>query len=60
MTKLVTDYASRCPSSKMALLGYSQGAQVAADVMCGTSETGWTATPPMAGTAAAQNSTSTF
>jgi acetylxylan esterase len=44
----------------MALLGYSQGAQVAADVMCGTSETGWTATPPMAGTAAAQNSTSTF
>ncbi|PSR83389.1 cutinase-domain-containing protein [Coniella lustricola] len=38
MTKLVTDYASRCPSSKMVLMGYSQGAQVTADVLCGRSD----------------------
>ncbi|ESZ99123.1 carbohydrate esterase family 5 protein [Sclerotinia borealis F-4128] len=41
MTKLILDYAAKCPSSKIAVLGYSQGAQVAADVMCGTSETGF-------------------
>lgn len=40
MTKLVQDYAAKCPSSMIAVMRYSQGAQVAADVMCGTSETG--------------------
>lgn len=38
MNQLVTDYASRCPSSKMVLMGYSQGAQVTADVLCGRSD----------------------
>lgn len=38
MTKLLTDYAARCPSSKIVMMGYSQGAQVAADVLCGTNE----------------------
>ncbi|KAK1983914.1 cutinase [Colletotrichum cereale] len=46
MTKLVRDYAARCPDTKMVLMGYSQGAQVAADVVCGTSEQGFTATQP--------------
>ncbi|KAJ4397855.1 hypothetical protein N0V93_002092 [Gnomoniopsis smithogilvyi] len=38
MTTLLTDYASRCPNSKIVMMGYSQGAQVAADVLCGTNE----------------------
>ncbi|KAK6606554.1 acetyl xylanesterase [Botrytis cinerea] len=33
MQKLVQAYAEKCPGSKMAVMGYSQGAQVAADVM---------------------------
>ncbi|CAI7565397.1 unnamed protein product [Penicillium discolor] len=35
MLQLANDYHSSCPGSKMALLGYSQGAQVASDVLCG-------------------------
>lgn len=41
MTKLVQDYAAMCPDSKIAVMGYSQGAQVSADVLCGTSEIGF-------------------
>ncbi|QSZ33587.1 hypothetical protein DSL72_005155 [Monilinia vaccinii-corymbosi] len=40
MTKLVQDYAAKCPDSKIALMGYSQGANVAGDVMCGSSGMG--------------------
>ncbi|KAF8857686.1 cutinase [Acephala macrosclerotiorum] len=47
MTKLVENYAARCPNSKMALLGYSQGAQVVGDMMCGTSETNFNSTQPL-------------
>ncbi|CAL3967986.1 unnamed protein product [Diplocarpon coronariae] len=47
MTKLIQDYAVRCPGSKMALMGYSQGAQVIGDIMCGTSEANFNSTPPL-------------
>ncbi|KAB8212868.1 cutinase [Aspergillus novoparasiticus] len=32
----VTNYASRCPTSKLVLLGYSQCAQIIGDALCGT------------------------
>ncbi|KAK2774826.1 acetyl xylanesterase [Colletotrichum kahawae] len=64
MTKLVQDYAKQCPQTKMVLMGYSQvgypvlaewqkliamqGAHVTADVLCGTSESGFAATPAQA------------
>ncbi|KAF9869981.1 hypothetical protein CkaCkLH20_12590 [Colletotrichum karsti] len=48
MTKLVQDYAKQCPQTKMVLMGYSQGAHVTVDVLCGTSESGFDATPPQA------------
>ncbi|KAK0374664.1 cutinase [Colletotrichum abscissum] len=48
MTKLVQDYAKACPQTKMVLMGYSQGAHVTADVLCGTSETGFASTEPQA------------
>jgi acetylxylan esterase len=47
MLSLIQSYAARCPKSKIALLGYSQGAQVAGDVMCGTSEAGFNGTQPL-------------
>ncbi|KAK3937517.1 acetyl xylanesterase [Diplogelasinospora grovesii] len=47
MTKLVTDYAAACPNSPIVLMGYSQGAQVSADVACGASETGFPQTQPL-------------
>ena len=47
MTSLITSYEARCPNSKIALLGYSQGAQVVGDVLCGTSETYWNSTAPV-------------
>lgn len=48
LTELVTTYQACCPDSKMVLMGYSQGAQVTADFLCGTSETGFNATPAYA------------
>lgn len=44
MMKLVTSYASQCPDSRMILMGYSQGAQVTADVLCGTMEASFNTT----------------
>lgn len=44
MMGLVNDYASRCPNSKIVLMGYSQGAQVTADVLCGTEINNFAAT----------------
>ncbi|TVY84417.1 Acetylxylan esterase [Lachnellula suecica] len=41
MTKLVTDYISSCPDSKIVLMGYSQGAQVVADTLIGSSTSGF-------------------
>lgn len=46
MKSLIISYEARCPRSKIALLGYSQGAQVVGDVLCGTSETSWNSTAP--------------
>lgn len=39
--KVITDYLSRCPSSKLALVGFSQGAQIADELarMIGNRET---------------------
>ncbi|KZL74238.1 carbohydrate esterase family 5 protein (cutinase) [Colletotrichum tofieldiae] len=48
MTKLVQNYAAACPQTQMVLMGYSQGAHVTADVMCGTSEDGFEPTQPQA------------
>lgn len=47
MTALISSYVTACPASKIALLGYSQGGQVAMDVVCGTSETLFTVTPDL-------------
>ncbi|KAI1068443.1 hypothetical protein LB507_004469 [Fusarium sp. FIESC RH6] len=47
LAKVVRDYAARCPETKMILLGYSQGAHVIADVMCGASSIGFPATKPL-------------
>ena len=35
MTDQLSTYVSTCPDSKIVLLGYSQGAQVVGDTMCG-------------------------
>ncbi|KAH7039474.1 cutinase-domain-containing protein [Macrophomina phaseolina] len=37
MTKLVQDYVTACPRTKILLLGNSQGADVVGDALCGTS-----------------------
>lgn len=43
---MVTTYQHCCPDSSMVLLGYSQGAQVTADFLCGTSSTYFVPTIP--------------
>ncbi|OAR00870.1 hypothetical protein LLEC1_02739 [Akanthomyces lecanii] len=44
----LTDYVKRCPDSKIVLLGYSQGAQITGDALCGGDAAGTTApTPPI-------------
>lgn len=47
-TKLIEEYVKSCPSSKIVLLGYSQGAQVIGDTICGTSSSGFEATSALA------------
>lgn len=44
---LTAKYAARCPGGKIALLGYSQGGQALMDALCGTSETGFVASPDL-------------
>ncbi|CAM1507459.1 Fc.00g071000.m01.CDS01 [Cosmosporella sp. VM-42] len=41
MSGLITDYQKDCPEGKIAVLGYSQGGQVASDVFCGGSGDGF-------------------
>lgn len=36
MTKQIQDYVASCPENKIALMGYSQGALVVNDVLCGS------------------------
>lgn len=48
MTTLVTAYTARCPTSKVVLMGYSQGAQVTMDVLCGTEINNFNKTAPLA------------
>lgn len=48
MTKLIEEYVAACPSSKIVLLGYSQGAQVVGDTLCGTSSSGFTQSSALA------------
>lgn len=40
MRPLIEQYVDACPGRPIALLGYSQGAQVVGDIVCGNSETG--------------------
>ncbi|CAG8953900.1 hypothetical protein HYFRA_00010861 [Hymenoscyphus fraxineus] len=48
MKKLLTTYVDACPTSKVVLMGYSQGAHVVGDVMCGGGGIGGSAmTPPV-------------
>ncbi|KAF4995905.1 hypothetical protein FGRMN_4862 [Fusarium graminum] len=42
----IWQYAAFCPDTKMVLLGFSQGAHVIADVVCGTSSVGFPVTEP--------------
>lgn len=35
LTQMLTNFTSQCPQSKVVLLGYSQGAQVVGDTLCG-------------------------
>jgi hypothetical protein len=36
MNQMIIDYAEECPESKIVLMGYSQGAHVTGDVLCGS------------------------
>ncbi|KAF5857737.1 hypothetical protein ETB97_005372 [Aspergillus alliaceus] len=45
--RMLEEYTSTCPNSDIVLLGYSQGAQVVADVLCGTSESGFHPSSPL-------------
>ncbi|KAG8158015.1 hypothetical protein KVR01_012287 [Diaporthe batatas] len=38
MTKAIRDRVAACPEGRIALLGFSQGAQVSADTLCGTDD----------------------
>ncbi|KAF5680864.1 acetylxylan esterase [Fusarium heterosporum] len=43
---VIWQYVAFCPDTKMILLGFSQGAHVIADVVCGTSSVGFPVTEP--------------
>jgi hypothetical protein len=44
LTQYVTEYIDGCPNSKVVLMGYSQGAMVTMDTLCGTSSAGFATT----------------
>lgn len=47
-TQMIRNYNTDCPGQQLVLFGYSQGAQVMGDVLCGTSEGGFHASAPVA------------
>ncbi|KHN98641.1 Cutinase [Metarhizium album ARSEF 1941] len=47
LTELLQEHQTSCPDGKVAILGYSQGAQVTLDTLCGTDEVGFQATAPI-------------
>ncbi|UDD65977.1 hypothetical protein AFCA_013138 [Aspergillus flavus] len=48
MVTAITTYTSRCPDSKIGLLGYSQGAHIIGDILCGSIvERDFPAIPPI-------------
>lgn len=48
LTELISDHVKACPNDKIAILGYSQGAHVTLDTLCGTDETGFAHTAAIA------------
>ncbi|KAF5023120.1 hypothetical protein F66182_4815 [Fusarium sp. NRRL 66182] len=46
MTAVVNNYVKTCPDTELILMGFSQGAHITMDVMCGASSTGFPATLP--------------
>ncbi|THC96036.1 hypothetical protein EYZ11_004496 [Aspergillus tanneri] len=46
-TLAIKSFTSQCPKTDIVLLGYSQGAQVVGDVLCGTSELLFSKTDPL-------------
>ncbi|KAM7192870.1 Acetylxylan esterase 2 [Naviculisporaceae sp. PSN 640] len=47
MRRLAVEYATACPDGGIVLMGYSQGAHVSADVVCGNSEAGFPQSDPL-------------
>ncbi|MCJ1381312.1 hypothetical protein MMC17_004422 [Xylographa soralifera] len=47
MTNALMAYTQACPQSRIALLGYSQGAQVTGDMLCGRTSDKFTPTDPV-------------
>ncbi|KAG6014401.1 hypothetical protein E4U54_005381 [Claviceps lovelessii] len=48
LTKLISQHVKSCPKDKIAIMGYSQGAQVAMDTICGSDDSGFDKTAPIA------------
>ncbi|PNP80083.1 hypothetical protein FNYG_06793 [Fusarium nygamai] len=46
LSVMLAQYVTVCPKTKIILLGFSQGAHVIADVMCGASSIGFLPTKP--------------
>ncbi|PHH91388.1 hypothetical protein CDD83_643 [Cordyceps sp. RAO-2017] len=47
MRSAVEQYAQECPRSKVAIMGYSQGAQVSMDTLCGGTGAGFRSSTPL-------------